>query len=116
LEQNGRGDINTPPDWKAEAALYGVDNYRDIYYAFLDRGMPGFTIDTTIDWSLTGSYAVPRTGITVTGKYSVQYSFSQLTEDMSRIPGSDNVQHYLTLQGKWNPARLVRGSSRMWSQ
>ena len=104
--QDGRGDINSPPDWGAESALHGVDDYRDIYYSFLDAGKPGFTIDTNLDWSISGNYALPDTGLTFWGKYTIQHEFSQYTEDMSRVPGGEKVEHYLTLAVRWNPGFL----------
>ena len=109
LIQDGRGDINTPPNWSEEAALHDVDNYRDIYYSFLDRGKPGFTIDTTLDWTLTGHHTFPGTGLSLEAGYTLQYSFSQTTEDMSRIPGSELLEHFLSIEAGWSPGAILRG-------
>ena len=104
FSQNGRGDINTPPNWGAESDLYGVDDYRDIYYTFLDKGMPGFAIDTTLDWSLSGSYTFPDIGLTLDGRYSIQYSLSHDTDTAALIAGSEDVQHFLSLGLSWSPS------------
>ncbi|MBU8912811.1 MAG: hypothetical protein KOO61_02225 [Spirochaetales bacterium] len=108
LIQDGRGDINTPPNWTEEAALHEVTDYRDIYYTFLDRGKPGFTVDTTLDWTLSGHHDFPGVGLSLEVDYTVQYSFSQATEDMSRIAGSELLDHYLSLQANWSPGALLR--------
>ena len=112
--QNGRGDINTPPDWAEESTLHGVGDHRDIYYSFLDRGKPGFAITTDLDWSVSGSYTFPAIGLTLHAKYSIQYGFSQNTEDLERVAGSEDVQHFITCTVNWNPGALrVRSDDRL---
>ena len=106
LIQDGRGDINTPPNWAEESALHEVDHYRDIYYSFLDKGKPGFTIDTNVDISLFGNYSFDELGITIEGRYSMQYAFSRRTEDLARVADSENIDHFLTISVSFNPARL----------
>jgi hypothetical protein len=108
--QNGRGDINAPANWQAESELHGVDDYRDIYYTFLDRGKEGFTIDTTLDWSVSGRHVIPDTGLAVEGEYTVQYSFAQATEDLSIVPDSPLWEHFLSVQVSWTPGVLWRGA------
>lgn len=107
IVQDGRGDIDTPPDWSEETELHGEDSYRDITYSFLDRGKPGFQIDTTFDWSVSGHHSFPGTGIAIDAGYTFQASVSQATEDMSRVPGSELVEHFLSLGATWSPGALM---------
>lgn len=107
LIQDGRGDINTPPNWSAESALHDVANYRDITYSFLDRGKPGFTIDTTIDWTLSGHHTFEGSGLSVEAAYTVQHSFAQATEDMARVPDSALTEHFVSIEGRWTPGTLL---------
>lgn len=101
--QNGRGDINSPPDWASENALHGVTNYRDIYYSFLDMGKPGFAVQTLLDWGLFGSLFLPDFNLTIRGRYSLVYSFINKTEDWALVDGSTKLDHYVSLDISWLP-------------
>lgn len=99
--QDGRGDINTPPNWGAENTLHGVTDYRDIYYSFLDIGKPGFTVTTIFDWSIFGSLIIPEYDISLKGTYSLEYSFINKTEDWALVEGSPRVDHFISLDISW---------------
>jgi hypothetical protein len=95
--QDARGDINTPPDWDEEQALYGVDEFTDLYYNFLDLGVSDVPIETNLDWTIYGEYYIPRHGVKFRASYSLQY-----TQNLNKVAGENRWDHFFTLEAFLN--------------
>ncbi len=74
--QRGRGDIDTPAVWDDEAALYGLENFRQLFYSFLDAELPGIVIETNLHLGVGITYNIPQIPVKMKFDYALEYSLN----------------------------------------
>ena len=84
--QDGRGDIDTPPDWAAEGALPSWP-----YNVFLDG-----VVETNYDWTSSVVLRLPQEGSMVKVSYSLAY-----THNVGKIEGISRWDHILGIEVGW---------------
>jgi len=92
LGQKGRGDIDTPADWAAEATLYGVP-LGELFYRFLDKGVLDYPIETFWDASLSISYTPKKIRINFMGSYTLARTINE-----DNLSGADGWDHFLSFK------------------
>ncbi|MBU0934220.1 MAG: capsule assembly Wzi family protein [Spirochaetes bacterium] len=91
VSQKGRGNINTPALWGEEAVFYGVP-LNELFYRFLDSGMPGIVIETSWSIGLNTEYTLPRLPISFAGSWQLQRTLNK-----GNIEGSHAWNNYFSL-------------------
>ena len=68
--QDGRGDIDTPPDWKEEEERYGVDR-KDLFYDYLEGPR-----ETNLDFTVFAEHRIPFYGLLFRGSTGVAHTWN----------------------------------------
>ena len=89
--QDGRGDINTPPDWAKDMELYGVDNREDLFFDFLDG-----IRESNFDFTLSAEHRIPFYGLRFKASYSLEHTWN-----VGKVEGENRWDHKLLFEASF---------------